>query len=635
MKKYNLSRIQVKSFRGIDFLDWDLDSEVVNVHAKNRGGKSTLMDAYLWGYSGVDSQGRTNHELKNTNYTGDPISRVPTTVRLTFSCSDNTILSFTRRFKEVLDVNGNVTGNSTDLWIGEEKIKTVTEFKNRLALSFSVEQYNILSSPTYFFNLPVNDQRKHLITLCGEVDDKEVGGDTDKFEYIIKELKDKSIDSLKTILKANIKSLEAGLEKLKAEKNLLSTKLLEKPDFSTLEDKIKQARFELKAHESNLKILEGENKENKVEQLVSKKLKIESDFLADKVKKQKLIEEKTKSFRDEITSIESKKYKLESTIKANEFVVADNDASLQVLRKQVGDENGKVFVEGVYDSSCNGCERPFTAAEIEARKDTAKQSFNTTKQEKITAIQTKGIALKKETDIVRESIVKQKEELLELINDLYFNQKKVNDLEATAVKITVEDTSEHIDVVSEIRQAELEAKNKELNNEDIKKLKLDIVTSNDAVELLIKESGKKDIYDGYEKDIKGLETRQHEAAQQIQDYKAKEDLVADFSSLKSKMIETKVNKMFQVVKFKLFEQLVKGGEKETCEATLNNVLYSTVNTEGKMNMFIDIANVFSSHFGLSLPKFIDNRESITNIIDTDSQIINLFVNPECETLTQL
>jgi exonuclease SbcC len=57
------------------------------------------------------------------------------------------------------------------------------------------------------------------------------------------------------------------------------------------------------------------------------------------------------------------------------------------------------------------------------------------------------------------------------------------------------------------------------------------------------------------------------------------------------------------------------------------VPFSELNTAGKIWAGIDIINAMSSHYNVSAPIFLDNRESVTAIPDTDAQIINLIVSP--------
>ena len=80
--------------------------------------------------------------------------------------------------------------------------------------------------------------------------------------------------------------------------------------------------------------------------------------------------------------------------------------------------------------------------------------------------------------------------------------------------------------------------------------------------------------------------------------------------------------------FKLFDQQqVNGQEVECCETTYKGVVFGTLNTAAKILVGIDIINTLSAHYGVSAPIFLDNRESVTSIPDTDAQIINLIVSP--------
>jgi len=58
------------------------------------------------------------------------------------------------------------------------------------------------------------------------------------------------------------------------------------------------------------------------------------------------------------------------------------------------------------------------------------------------------------------------------------------------------------------------------------------------------------------------------------------------------------------------------------------VPYSNVNTAGKLNIGLDIINMLTEFYQVSAPIIIDNRESVTDIIECKSQIINLVVSPE-------
>ena len=68
------------------------------------------------------------------------------------------------------------------------------------------------------------------------------------------------------------------------------------------------------------------------------------------------------------------------------------------------------------------------------------------------------------------------------------------------------------------------------------------------------------------------------------------------------------------------------GEQEICECLVNGVPVSTnVNTAGAVNAGIDIINALSNWLEISVPLWIDGKESVTNLLDTDAQVITLSV----------
>ena len=93
-----------------------------------------------------------------------------------------------------------------------------------------------------------------------------------------------------------------------------------------------------------------------------------------------------------------------------------------------------------------------------------------------------------------------------------------------------------------------------------------------------------------------------------------------------------VNQKFSQVSFKLFSTQVNGGLTETCEALIDGVPFSSANTASQLNAGLDIINTLNEKYQVTAPVFLDNRESVTRIIPTKSQIINLFVDETAKEL---
>jgi hypothetical protein len=109
--------------------------------------------------------------------------------------------------------------------------------------------------------------------------------------------------------------------------------------------------------------------------------------------------------------------------------------------------------------------------------------------------------------------------------------------------------------------------------------------------------------------------------------------IEQFNNLKNKAIEKRVNEKFALVKFKMFNDQLNGGVEETCICTINGVPFADLNTASKINAGIDVINALQYHFNCQMPIFIDGRESVTEIIKTDAQVVSLVVDSGCDVLS--
>ena len=105
-------------------------------------------------------------------------------------------------------------------------------------------------------------------------------------------------------------------------------------------------------------------------------------------------------------------------------------------------------------------------------------------------------------------------------------------------------------------------------------------------------------------------------------------LIDQFTRTKINLLESKINDHFELVSFKLFELQKNGEINETCEALVDGVPYSDLNNAARINAGLDIINTLINHFEVSAPIFIDNAESVNNILDTKAQQIALVVTED-------
>jgi len=128
--------------------------------------------------------------------------------------------------------------------------------------------------------------------------------------------------------------------------------------------------------------------------------------------------------------------------------------------------------------------------------------------------------------------------------------------------------------------------------------------------------------------IKELEDQQKTLSQEQAYYEKTEFTIQSFDKARIEAVEDRINGMFKVVRFKMFDQQLNGGENPTCVCTVNGVPFPDLNNAMKICAGLDIISTLSNAYNVIAPIIIDNRESVNEIPQMDQQIINLIVTKD-------
>ena len=141
--------------------------------------------------------------------------------------------------------------------------------------------------------------------------------------------------------------------------------------------------------------------------------------------------------------------------------------------------------------------------------------------------------------------------------------------------------------------------------------------------------GKRDEISKGNERIAELETQFKTLNDSISELEGIEFTMQEFSKRKSSLIGDRVNGLFQLVKFKMFDTQVNGAEVETCVATVNGVPYNDgLNQAAKVLAGLDIIGALQKHIGALAPVFLDNSESVNHVPEMPSQMILLRVTED-------
>lgn len=629
--KMELHQLKIQNFMGCKRIEIDFGGANMKVFGDNASGKTTLMHAFNWLLFDKNAYGKADFGIKPLDESGEVIHRLETSVEVLFMV-DGQPMALKKVFKEKWtrkrgSAEDTYSGNETSYYVNTVP-KKKKEYTEVIAKLIDESVFRIITNPLHFNeNMSWQDRRKTLLDICGNISDKEVIESLPELLPLLDILKGHTVEELKSIVTSEMKSInkELGiipsriaeaeiakptprddvdvteLEKLQIKKNDLAKEradIINGAEVLRLKAGLENAKSELKRKEAE-KFIPHDVMKN-----------AENDMRI--MKAEGLIERYT------TVSIPS----VESALKDN-----------KVRKSELSEKWDEIFKQAFLGDVCPTCKRPLPPEEVEAKK----KEFNFKKATSLDAIEADLENIKKEdTRLISNlselkiKLEKAQEELEaskkwhdELVNKLAQEEKCFNENKAS-------ETKKMKDIIYDLENEIIE---KELNAEDLAK-EVDVKIENVERQIapITDYIAEQNMIKKQDARIEELKENQQKLSERYSTLDRQMFLIETFTRHKVSMINELVNKRFKYARFKLFNVQENGGIAETCEATYNGVPYRDLNTAGKVNIGLDIINTLSTSYGVLVPIFVDNMESISAPIDTLAQRIELIVSEPDKTL---
>lgn len=654
MKQVKLITLNLVNFKAHKDLTVNFQQET-NISGDNGTGKSTVFDSFLWTLFGKDQFDRKDFEIIPT-IEGKKLDRVDSEAEALINIDGNEV-----KFKRVLHQKWvRRRGTAEEVFDGCETLyyindvpKKAGEYKSFVDTIADESVFKLITNPTAFLSLHWTKQREFLFKIAGTVSDQEIANSNPKFASLLETLNGKSLIDFKKELSARKKKLKDDLEDIQPKINQTTKLMPEQKDFNLIESEINAAErlienIDLKISDKS-KAVSGQYEEiqKKQSQINDLKTKQQEVVNTATTKAQQDSFEETQSRRE----LDDKLKKANANLSVENGYIQEAKEKLSVRKNELANKNTEVvnlraewtklsakeLTFNDNDFHCPTCKRDFESGDVETKKVELLSNWKTDKTKKLSDINTKGLKLKGEIEALNtqiltiEKVVSDYELMAEnsrseivIINE---NLKEFKTIEP--VKVIAEDLSEWQDLNKEINLIQSGITEvKPLDNSELNAEKSDLIRQRDELK---KEFSEKDLIAKYQKEVKDLEKQGSELAQKIADAEKQEFTIDDFNRVKIEECDRRVNELFQIVKFQLFDKTNDGNEFEACIATNKSGLpIAATNTAEKINAGIDIINLLSKFYNVSAPIFCDGAESNNNYLDSFSQSIFLRVSHEKE-----
>lgn len=630
-----LKKLIVKNFKGIKSIEIDFN-EITNIEGENRGRKTSVFDAVTWLWFGKDSKGKTDSgvgkfNIKPLDKNNKTIPKLETEVLGVYDTDGKELKIMRTRKEDWTKPRGKpkavLTGHTTFYEWNDSDISKA-EFEKRKNELLEEKLFKLITDPLLFNALDWKVRRNMLISLIPEF------CFTSDSKYC--PLSDKEIEEKRKSLASQIKKIK---EKLKEIPIQITEAKRSKPEPENWDEifKDKQMRQqEVVIIENQIidksKVLTRFNESRMKEQKELADLKSELDlFVSDfELKHNQEKRDLEKTITAKKTNIHITKTEIErlgSNIESSETTFEFHNKERGKRLKEWHKFNESVFKEGL----CSNCKQKWPQEDI----DKQKVAFKNHKDTNLDRISSEGKKIHFKLGELNQKIKNYNTEIQNEETSLQASVNELSDLEAKLKMIATPDieTDTQYKTLSHLHQEAKEVFEKdEPPIINIEKLKSQKEANQKEIDLLKLRLDKRTQIATAESRVKELGIQETMKANILVDLEQTEFEIEDFVKSKITALEAEINKKFKFVKFKMFEQQINGGEKEVCTTLFNGVPWHDVNSEGKINGGLDIINTFSKHYDICAPIFIDNRESTTEIIETEAQIINLIVNPKFKTL---
>lgn len=610
----SIKSISLQNFKGCKNATYNF-GEKTTIRGRNASGKSTIFDALTWVLFNKDSLGNEKFSIRPLDADGNQIDNVEINVTVVLDIDGKEVeLSKTQKQKwtkkrgsDAPTFEGNVNSYEIDGYPKTEK-----DYKQFISDIVSEDVFKMLTSPTYFHNLPWKEQRAILMRFVDGISDVQLAREHEEFSAIVGELeKAPSTDDIQ-------KKYQKAVTELKKKQSELPTRIDEQERMRVDVDVA-----ELELQKSGLKEKIAENNE-KQEDVLAQIEKQKDEIAGLKVKlgdMQRTANEKSEKKRNEIeTQIVEKNrclYEIANTIQKNNREIAGYEQDIESGTKQRNRlaEQWKTVKAEQFDENtaiCPTCHRELPQDE----RERLLSEFEASKAERLAKIEKDGFAAKEDVENAKKMI----EQLEQCNKENESNKAKLeNEILKLEKQMSEIPTSTDISGTDEYKAIQQQITDKEsvlqqANATDEIRLTLKYKESQLQEQLteVERQIAKAEQNAQIDDRIAELQMQQREVAQKVSDAEKMLYTLEQFIRFKMDRVSESINAKFDGVSFKLFENQINGGLKETCELTVHGVPYGSLNNGHKIVAGLKIIKALQELYGVSVCAWIDNAESVNN-----------------------
>lgn len=651
MKTIKLIRMELRNFKGVAQAEYDFGDRA-DISGGNGSGKSTIFEAYLWCLFDKNPAGNTP-KVQPYDTANEIRHQLTTSVRLYIELDGNPLIAERTLKEEWVKPRGTTElvckGTKSEYAVNEVPMSKA-QYNAKLADIMPLDKWFILSSIGIIPAMEQKACRAALQAIAPAIDEQTLA---QPFPAVLDALaRGLNIDELQATTKQTKSRAKTELDGIPAALEA-QDRLRVEDDFAAIEAKLAETKTDIAARQAELEQLQtlGDDaarvaKEREIAnlrtylarlnaQISEYETKAQTDYTTTRAK----YEQQLQTLAAESQGIAQRTVVAQQTAKRYLLLIEDKKKRITTLRDQWKAKNAETYIVPEMQTVCPTCGQEIPAERIAEALTKAMQAWNADKVKALQAIQHEAEECKQclndyetanakaaerdKADFTRaQAIADEVKEIQQALDNL------VPPAKALTLCIDYQNAvAKRQELEQQLAQATDNAQPTDnAKTTQIAELTQEIASLQTERENLLRRLAARDTNRRIDEERARLEERQRTLADTVAQAEGVEQQIIAYRKAKIMAVENGVSSLFTMVRWKMYEpNVTNDGEKEICQAIINGIPYDQQNRATQVNAAIDIVNGFAKAYEVSLPLFIDNAESVTDIIPTNGQCITMTV----------
>ena len=633
MTEIKIKRLELENFKCHKALKLDFMGCNASIYGDNASGKTSIYDALTWLLFGKDSagNGEKNIEIKPLDANGDVKDHDALTAVEAVLDVNGEEVSLRRTYREVWTTKrGSSTatydGNTSEYYISGVPCKR-NAFQDKVNELVSEDTFRMLTSVNYFANgISWQERRAVLFNVAGVMDDGQILATNEMFTPLVESMGRLTLEDYKKKLLAEKKKFVGAKTEIPARISECQKTIedIQGLDFAKAKAQVDALQATLNGVSEQIVTIEHDNAADQ------KRLEIGHAQL-----ELSQLENENKAYRDSqlvgsvnVHGLNIRLTSLQTKLNTKKRAIESESTYISSLDKQIADARTRWFAinnETFSGGTCATCGQTLPAEKLQQ----AMAAFEAHKKSRLLEIEQTANANKAAKAQAEDRFNKGLEELTQIEAEMADIRGQI--AAADAAKVEPKDMDDY-----SVRKEEIKSKMQALTGElhammdnsadIIEKLRDEKTELMAAISQQMAIVNKESLLEYSRQRVDQLREDAKNAAECLEAIEKMLFLMDEYSRYKTRFVEDSINGLFRIARFRLFREQANGGIEDRCDVVYDGIPYISVNNGMKINLGIDIINTLSMAYGVRVPLFVDNAESVTKLETCGSQIIRLVVS---------